>query len=419
MNANSTIKSLLALGSLALCFSANAQKTNELFIDKITDVVTSQIDVNIRTRKFDTIGGIQGTLVWDTSFIKYSSITYNTASGIVLNNASMNLTGAAAGKISFLWTDPNVTGVSTPDSTIVFSLRFNVAKLSRNCVPISFTNTPTDTLILVIDPNGIPSNSPSQRFTNGEVCFPAQPTISVSGTTLTVAPNTSVAGIQYQWALGNPPFPLLGANSSSYNTSGTPGVYTVLVTYPNGTFDTVSINYTALPVKLSGFIGKATATNNQLTWTTTNEINSNSFDVQYSNNAKEFTTIGNLKALGNSSSSKQYNFAHNSETNISYYRLKMIDNGGAYNYSPIVRIDRASANFFSILTNPVKNNLIIKGTNITEIKIIDANGKTITNTRNQASRQQLEINVSQLAAGTYFVQATSNNGSLQTEKFVK
>jgi trimeric autotransporter adhesin len=94
---------------------------------------------------------------------------------------------------------------------------------------------------------------------------------------------------------------------------------------------------TPLPITLISFTGKATEKGNQLNWKTANEKAFSHFEIQRSENAKKFDSIG--KVDGNKS--ENYQFVDNQATGVNYYRLKMIDLDGKYNYSKTISIENS------------------------------------------------------------------------------
>jgi hypothetical protein len=99
-------------------------------------------------------------------------------------------------------------------------------------------------------------------------------------------------------------------------------------------------NTTAMPVILSSLTGKQELNNLVVNWATTTEVNSESFDIQRSNDLKSFENIGQIKASGNTVDKKTYSFLDKNPTEgINYYRLKQNDFDGSYFYSKIIPIE--------------------------------------------------------------------------------
>ena len=80
----------------------------------------SSIDVPIKVNGFNKIINSGGSISWDTSIIKYSYISNYGSSA--LGSISFNV--SPAGYLSFNWNDSKLKGVTIPDSTLFFTVRF-------------------------------------------------------------------------------------------------------------------------------------------------------------------------------------------------------------------------------------------------------------------------------------------------------
>src|SRR5690242_14585535 len=96
---------------------------------------------------------------------------------------------------------------------------------------------------------------------------------------------------------------------------------------------------TTLPVKSLDLSAVLNANNVDLKWTTVDEYNTSSFDVERSTDGRIFSAIGSKPASGNTTGSKDYTYldmnVHLLQSSIIYYRIKMMDINGAYIYSRI------------------------------------------------------------------------------------
>jgi hypothetical protein len=94
-------------------------------------------------------------------------------------------------------------------------------------------------------------------------------------------------------------------------------------------------NTPLLPIELASF--KVTNLENKrakLVWATTMEKNASHFEIEYSLNGIDFSKIGEVAAVGNSSNSIDYEYIHDSPIKgYNYYRLKMMDLDGKFDYS--------------------------------------------------------------------------------------
>lgn len=124
-----------------------------------------------------------------------------------------------------------------------------------------------------------------------------------------------------------------------------------------------NFNSTPLSVSLLDFNGKKFNDQHLLQWTTSSEQNNHFFNVQHSQDAKQFTTIGKVysKGLnGNSSYTINYEFKNeNPKLGSNYYRLEQVDIDGKNSHSEIIVLQQSSIHEISIYPNPVKDQLFI------------------------------------------------------------
>lgn len=115
-----------------------------------------------------------------------------------------------------------------------------------------------------------------------------------------------------------------------------------IISYVGGDGNDVVVSVTnPLPVTLVSFTGKKTADNqNLLKWFTTEEKDFDRFEVQRSGDAKAFETIASVDgATATRAALNSYEFTDNQAKNINYYRLKMVDTDGTFDYSKIISIN--------------------------------------------------------------------------------
>ncbi|MCE7042901.1 SdrD B-like domain-containing protein, partial [Dyadobacter sp. CY312] len=178
---------------------------------------------------------------------------------------------------------------------------------------------------------------------------------------------------------------------------------------------------TALPVKLSMFdVKKGENVSALLRWTTTEEVNSDSFEIQRSADAKSWNAIGQVKAKENNVGLVNYRF-DDMQPNLgaNYYRLKMIDLDGSFAYSSIRKLSGDMGAELTIYPNPVSNELSIQSTTgqaIGKVELINQSGKVVL-TKNGSSIAS-PINVKNLPAGIYLVKISFQNGTSENRKVI-
>jgi hypothetical protein len=180
-----------------------------------------------------------------------------------------------------------------------------------------------------------------------------------------------------------------------------------------------------LPVTLSSFTAKAeSAELNKsvvLKWSTTQETNSDRFDIQRSSDAKEWNTIGEMLTGKESSELKNYQFTDSApNNNTNYYRLKMIDKDGTYAYSRIQTIIFEENDLaVTVYPNPVSNVLFLKDISaqtVKQVTLINSNGQFAFQSDNVSFTDG--INIGALSNGIYVVKVLRTDGTLNTKKIV-
>lgn len=233
---------------------------------------------------------------------------------------------------------------------------------------------------------------------------------------------------------------ILGSNIVNVNTTATPiHVLTGLLNntkyyYEVAAQNTAGFTYSTidsftigvLPLTLTNFTAKLNNQNTVLNWQTSQEINTSHFEVEYSNNANDFSTVGTVYASGNSSSNKSYWASHKINKEINhYYRLKMVDIDGKFTYSNVVKlVNNNKGNSLQVYPTVTKG-LVSININVTEkqtanIKVINAIGQVLLTQPMQlkAGEQTLSLELNLLPAGAYKLLLQTNSGT-QASSIIK
>jgi len=171
-----------------------------------------------------------------------------------------------------------------------------------------------------------------------------------------------------------------------------------------------------LPVSLTSFSGKKEINEIGLKWITSQEINSNFFDIERSAKSSPFLAIGKVWASG-ASSGANYNFIDKDvSTSGNYlYRLKIVDNNGQFEYSKTLNFNVQTPKKIILLENPFKENLNLLlpySTGKANFKLIDASGKIVFQKSinlNGSSSVKLSIQNTTISRGIYLLETVINN----------
>ena len=94
-----------------------------------------------------------------------------------------------------------------------------------------------------------------------------------------------------------------------------------------------------LPVKLSSFTGRYSNGIATLDWQTSQELNSDYFELFRSYDAIEFVSVAKIASAGFSNIIKNYNYNDRiGGANNVYYRLKQVDINGKETFSSIIKL---------------------------------------------------------------------------------
>jgi hypothetical protein len=160
-----------------------------------------------------------------------------------------------------------------------------------------------------------------------------------------------------------------------------------------------------LPVRLISFTGKNTKAGNELEWKVGEQSGIKEYVIERGDDAKNFISIGSVKANLLSSSTYYYTDA-NLTVSENYYRLKIVDLD-SYKYSDIVRINNSNSNTtISISPNPAKSIVTLKSNNSqllnTNAVLTNMEGKVLQQIK--ITQLPFKINISNLSKGMYLLQ---------------
>jgi hypothetical protein len=133
-----------------------------------------------------------------------------------------------------------------------------------------------------------------------------------------------------------------------------------------------------LPVTLVDFTAAKNNGNVLLQWTADNEINIGYYQIERSNDGRKFDALKTISAFNTSGRNTYSTVDDNPVNGINYYRIKIIDRNGRYEYSNVLKIDFTKKYLVSIMPNPVQDFILINGANnFKQIQLIDASGKIV------------------------------------------
>jgi parallel beta-helix repeat protein len=186
---------------------------------------------------------------------------------------------------------------------------------------------------------------------------------------------------------------------------------------------------TPLPVKLTSLRAVKQNTNAVLSWITASERNASQFIVERSMDRRSFEVAGSVRATGNSSVSNGYQFTDNNIGRVAmgktvYYRLRIVDADGKFEYSPMVAVsfEERTRPALNIYPNPFTANVNINVTADADAKaniiVVDLYGKVVAEIACEVVKGDNLITVDtlqHLTPGVYFVKVNAGNSEMVTK----
>ena len=199
-------------------------------------------------------------------------------------------------------------------------------------------------------------------FTNDNINF-FSPTLALSlaGKKSTVSFNDVIDHV----TISNELKPFYMTNTAAILT----GVTSLVSNYGSTTsdhypvFTRYAFDAAILPVKLVNFTATKKEIASLLNWATTQEINSKHFVIERSADGIVYTALATVLAAGNSFITKNYTFIDEKpHAGNNYYRLKMVDNDGKFEYSPVRIVNFATTVSVKVLPNPATDfiNIVVE-----------------------------------------------------------
>ena len=172
---------------------------------------------------------------------------------------------------------------------------------------------------------------------------------------------------------------------------------------------------TTLPVGLLSFEAiKSSDCASSVTWASEIETNFDYYQLEQSTDSKAFVEVGNSQAKkGSNAKYEQLVDLKSVKNNAVYFRLRMVDLDRTVHYSKIISLqnDCTKKNNLVIAPNPAKDALNIIGVDSnSNLFIFDMLGRLVLKaTLNDSGNEN--INISNLAPGTYRVQVASGQNT--------
>lgn len=174
-----------------------------------------------------------------------------------------------------------------------------------------------------------------------------------------------------------------------------------------------------LPVELVSFNVHVLDEMVLLQWQTASETNNDGFEIQRSQNGKDWRILDFLPGHGTSTLEHNYSWEDRQPLpGSSYYRLRQRDFDGSIEYSKVLSVNSdKNPTPFTVFPNPTKNQVtILTGNAQGTLLLSDLTGKVIRLI--QVDEERLSLDLTDIPEGIYFLSLRNQYGWLHQEKLV-
>jgi hypothetical protein len=188
-----------------------------------------------------------------------------------------------------------------------------------------------------------------------------------------------------------------------------------------------NLQLTTLPVEFISAQGYSITDGNTIEWEANNDATSR-YEVEKSNEGKNFTTIGTVPYKSNGSATTRYQFTDNNvKGDVQYYRIKVTGKGTGNKdtYSKTIAIkNSAPAGNISVYPNPAKDYVYVKMPDNNfqnkEMVLVNMSGVELKRARINEGSSPFRLDVSALPRGAYVIKLIDDKtGQNQTTMFAK
>jgi hypothetical protein len=182
----------------------------------------------------------------------------------------------------------------------------------------------------------------------------------------------------------------------------------------------------ALPLTLLFFKGEPLEEGNLLQWQTSEEINVAGFNLQRSADGLAWSNICFREPIGHGDGINRYDFMDDLPySGGSFYRLQLLDMDGGFSYSKMITVFNSRwwiQQDLTVYPNPATAGIVFLSLlkpplPCTLVKVFDATGQEIMEAN--IDHSGMELDLSKLTSGVYFLQVNSGTEFLVKSIIVK
>ena len=170
-----------------------------------------------------------------------------------------------------------------------------------------------------------------------------------------------------------------------------------------------------LPVVYETFYVTQQGTNNQLSWSTSKELNNITYAVEKSTDSRSWKQIATVAGAGTSSLINKYGYSDKSSNDaVVYYRIRQVDMNGTGVYSAIRSLrNNEIGSVTNIFTSSNKTVIIDFNSGVKDnvsIQLINMGGQVIVRKEFSQASYRLVLNTTGAGSGVYVVRVSDGKG---------
>jgi len=198
---------------------------------------------------------------------------------------------------------------------------------------------------------------------------------------------------------------LISIRLYGYNASASGGTFSIGRLVGNDLALLGSTN-SITPVRLLNFSGKLVRNSIELKWISTSEINNRTYEIEHSIDGKKFDKIGELFSANAINGSSYFFRDNNGKAGKNWYRLRIVDMDGRFEYSAVVLVDNKEISVLKVFHNSANSQIIAHFPNTdqpTLMKLAAIDGTIYRQYYLPARSTEIMITASNLPAGSYIL----------------
>jgi len=344
--------------------------TNDLCMNIFTQDQDDRFDVAINTWRSDLLVSYKETIPISSTGTDYNFTDVNGNTFATLNFATLGTVDTVTVEV---W--PNYYPVEQPAGTKAVKRFFDISAHGGTGFNATLTVHYDDTEVI-----GFANNDSFLELYKYSGSYWMQ----MGGTVNTTANTVTLAGVSEMstWALSDP-------------------------------------NDSPVPVELISFISVVDENNVNLNWITATETNNFGFEVERSSSGSKYEQVGFVESHGTTTEAQVYTFTDNNiKPGNYYYRLKVVDNDGSFEYSKAVNVLVEPPAKFSLIQNypnpfnpSTQISYQIPETGLVKLKVYDALGNEVASLVDgvvEAGIHEVTFDASHLSSGVYIYKLSVN-----------